>query len=160
MGPQISALTDSLVEILFRFEINVCQRKVPDHDRLFLFGSSINRCKGEIRSQPGLLSLFQLEGLPEPRMSASLVTLKRKLRLALWPEKRLRCSCEKIVAEYGNHVMTCTKHPKTIMHNSIRNHLWKLLNRTCMVVKLIINEAMVEREPPRVISKPSQTTPV
>ena len=47
--------------------------------------------------------------------------------------------------------MTCTKHSKTTMHNTIRNGLHKLLQKTCMLVKLTSSDTMVEREPPEVI---------
>ena len=54
---------------------------------------------------------------------------------------------------YGDHVTTCTKHSKTIMHNSIRNDIWNFLRKTCMSVKLISSEAMVEQEPPKTASE-------
>ena len=54
---------------------------------------------------------------------------------------------------HGDHVMTCTEHSKTTMHNSMRNGLWKLLKKPCMLVKLTISEAMVEQEPPNIIPK-------
>jgi hypothetical protein len=47
--------------------------------------------------------------------------------------------------------MSCTKHPKTTMHNSIRNGLWRTLKKICMTVKLISSETTVEREPPDVV---------
>ena len=114
-------------------------------------------------------TLSQLEDLLEPRMSASLtdmsrldpknrrpneeftVMLKRKLRLPLWPQQRLRCACGKTMDAFGDHVMSCTKHPKTTMHNSIRNGLWRTLKKACITVKLISSETMVEREPPNVL---------
>ena len=52
---------------------------------------------------------------------------------------------------FGDHVMTCRKHSKTTMHNTIRNGLQKLLQKTCMLVKLTSSDAMVEREPSEVI---------
>ena len=54
-------------------------------------------------------------------------------------------------AFFGDHVMTCIKHSKTTMHNTIGNTLHKLLQKTCMLVKLTSSDAMVEREPPEVI---------
>ena len=61
------------------------------------------------------------------------VMLKRKLRLPLWPQQRLRCSCGRKMDAYGDHVMTCTKHSKTTMHNSMRNGLWKLPKKPWLV---------------------------
>ena len=78
--------------------------------------------------------------------------LKRKLRLPLLPQQPLRCTCGKNMDAFGDHVMTCTKHSKTMMHNFIRNDLWKLPKKTCMLlVKLASSESMVEREPPEVV---------
>ena len=37
------------------------------------------------------------------------------------------------------------------MHNTIRNGLHKLPQKTCMLVKLTSSDAMVEQEPPEVI---------
>ena len=81
------------------------------------------------------------------------VMLKRKLRQPLWSQQRLRCTCGKSMNSFCDHVMTCTKHFKTTMYNTIRNGLWKLLKKTCMLVKLTSSEAMLEleREPPEVI---------
>ena len=60
---------------------------------------------------------------------------------------------------YGDHVMTCAKHSKAMMHNSMRNGLWKLLKITYMLVKLASNKAMVEREPPEIIPELPQLRP-
>ena len=87
------------------------------------------------------------------------VMLKRKLRLPLWPQQQLRCTCEKNMDAFGDHVMTCTKHSKATMHNTIRNGLHKLLQKTCMLVKLTSSETMVEQEPPKVVPKLPQLRP-
>ena len=122
-----------------------------------------------LESNRDMETLSQLEDLLEPRMSAPLtemsrlnpnnhrpnkdftVMLKCKLRLPLWPQQRLHCTRGKNMDAFGDQVMTCTKHSKTTMHNSIRNGLWKLLEKTYMLVKLTSSEAMVEREPAEVI---------
>ena len=54
---------------------------------------------------------------------------------------------------FGDHVMTCTKIFKTTAHDTIRNDLHKLLQKTCMLVKLTSSDAMAEREPQEVIPK-------
>ena len=92
-----------------------------------------------LQSNDDTSTLSQLEGLLKPRMLASLsemsrldpknrrpneaftVTLKRKLWLPLWPQHRLRCSCGRNMDAHSDHVMTCTKHSKTTLHNSMRN---------------------------------------
>ena len=74
--------------------------------------------------------------------------LKRKLRLPFWLHQRLRCTCGKNMNAFGDHIMTFTNHSKTTMHNSTRNSLWKLLKKTCILVKLTNSESTVEREPP------------
>ena len=112
-------------------------------------------------------SLDQLEDILEYKMSYSLLDLprrisqrsnqdfslmlKRKLRLELWPGvQQPICFCGTIMDQYGDHCLTCRRHCKTPMHNSIRDGLWKLFQEYFVLLNMTTSQSGVEKETPNV----------
>ena len=112
-------------------------------------------------------SLDQLEDILEYKMSYSLLDLprrisqrsnqdfslmlKRKLRLELWPGvQQPLCFCGTIMDQYGDHCLTCRRHCKTPMHNSIRDGLWKLFQEYFVLLNMTTSQSGVEKETPNV----------
>ena len=115
-------------------------------------------------------SLDQLEDILEFKMSYSLLDLprqlsqrknedfslmlKRKLRLELWPGIRQpTCFCGTIMDQFGDHCLTCRRHCKTPMHNSIRDGLWKLFQEYFVLLNLTTSSSGVSRPEQRLLTK-------
>lgn len=112
--------------------------------------------------------LYQLPDILEPRSSAALldmsrlqssnrrtnkdftIALCRKLRLPLIHGTH-RCKCKKIIDPFGDHIMSCTHHNKTVMSNCIRDGLCRLLRDVCTSVDLTSSPTMVTTEPENIL---------
>jgi hypothetical protein len=86
--------------------------------------------------------------------------LKRKLRLPLWPGTELPiCFCGKRMDQYGDHCLSCQRHCKTPMHNSIRDGLARLLEEILPLVRLIGSPTAIQKEPRGIIKALPNTRP-
>ena len=50
--------------------------------------------------------------------------------------------------EYSDHCLFCVKHCKTPMHDRIRDDLMRIFKTLLPLVKLTIDHAFIEKEPP------------
>ena len=117
-------------------------------------------------------SLDQLEDLLEPRHSKALmdmsrlnpknrqsnekfgISLRRKLRLSLWPgEDKPVCCCGKSMDQFGDHLLSCRSHCKTAMSDKTRDGLASLMKRIYPLVKLVSSDKCVETETPRIVKR-------
>ena len=146
--------------------INLCRERIKEES------AERNKQLLEFVWQDDQPSLDQLEDLLEPRQSRALVDmsriptknrqknehfgimLRRKLRLALWPGERMpTCFCGKPMDQFGDHVLSCRSHCKTSMSNAVRNGLAELMKQIYSQVKLISNDACVDKETRRVVKE-------
>lgn len=169
----VSEQVENKVEFfLTKSSINTCR------ERIRMAAASRTKIILEFELKDDKASLDQLEDLLEPKMSAALLDmgrlnpthrrknedfttmLKRKLRLELWPECLSPiCACGIKMDLFGDHCLSCRKHCKTSMHNSIRNGLEKLFQDLFQLVNLTSSPKNVIRERPGVISATPKTRP-
>jgi len=157
---------DKLNTFMTSTSINLCR------ERIKVESAERNKQLLEFVWQDDQPSLDQLEDLLEPRQSRALVDmsripaknrqknehfgimLRRKLRLALWPGERMpTCFCGKLMDQFGDHVLSCRSHCKTAMSNAVRNGLADLMKQIYSQVKLISNDACVDKETRRVVKE-------
>jgi hypothetical protein len=158
--------TDKMDFFIYQSSLNTCR------ERIKMAAATRKKIMVEKELENDKASLDQLEDILEHKLSYSLVEmsrlqpnsrrknedftimLKRKLRLKLWPNDPQRiCFCGKVMDEFGDHVLSCTRHCKTALSNKIRDGLCALLREICKTVKLISGNTMMDCERPRVIDK-------
>ena len=78
--------------------------------------------------------------------------LKCKPRLEIWPAGgRITCICGKLMNLFGDHCLSCTRHCKALLSNSIRDGLKPLLSSVFQLCRLTSNGSMFDKEPERII---------
>lgn len=95
-----------------------------------------------------LLDMPRSEPCNRQKNDQWLVSLKRKLRLELWPkEDTVMCACGRPMDHFGDHALSCRKHNKGTMSNAIRDGIIRVFKRILLTAKLIDTPTLVESEP-------------
>ena len=110
---------------------------------------------GEILQRTTSLALLDMprsEPCNRQKNDQWIVSLKRKLRLELWPkEETITCKCGRRMDHFGDHALSCTQHNKSAMSDAIRDGIIRVFKRILITSKLIDSPTLVEREPRNLI---------
>ena len=150
---------DTLSQFIYKTSPKLCKERLKDHAAT-LVQTFLRKSMADVTTEAKLDEMFQrttsLALLDMPRSDPCnrqknqqwLVSLKRKLRLELWPKDEVvMCSCGKMMDNFGDHALGCKDCKKTTAHNDMVNGIVRVLKRVLMTCGLISTPTAVETEP-------------